>query len=176
MDTYTFRTSSRGAKEHGMSCARVRCNWGLCHVVLRVPTPPRTEIRTDLGPDRRLGPVLGADFHIFSVGPGSETSLTRTFRSVLGLKPKPLGLGPRTEKFGKSKDRANAPISTGTCPHVAPPRSHNAMGRLWNRIISHSVAPMPIMAMGGIIMPAPPNLKSPCLSAPNRPSSTAIRS
>ena len=46
------------------------------------------------------------------------------------------------------------------------------MGRLWNRLLSHSVAPMPIVDIGGITT-APP--KSPCPSAPNRPASTTIR-
>ena len=54
----------------------------------------------------------------------------------------------------------------------SPSRSHNAMGRLWNRLLSHSVAPMLIADIGGITT-APP--KSPCPSAPNRPASTTIR-
>ena len=47
------------------------------------------------------------------------------------------------------------------------------MGRLWNRLLSHLVAPMPIADIVGILSPPP---KSPCLSAPNRPASTTIRS
>ena len=54
----------------------------------------------------------------------------------------------------------------------SPSRSHNAMGRLWNRLLSHSVAPMLIADIGGITT-APP--KSPCPSAQNRPASTTIR-
>ena len=46
------------------------------------------------------------------------------------------------------------------------------MGRLWNRLLSHSVAPMLIADIGGIRSPPP---KSPCPSAPNRPTSTTIR-
>ena len=46
------------------------------------------------------------------------------------------------------------------------------MGRLWNQLLSHSVAPMLIVDLGGILSPPP---KSPCLSAPNRPASTTIR-
>ena len=47
------------------------------------------------------------------------------------------------------------------------------MGRLWNRLLSRSVAPMLIADIGGIRSPPP---KSPCPSAPNRPTSTTIRS
>ena len=46
------------------------------------------------------------------------------------------------------------------------------MGRLWNRLLSLSVAPMLIADIGGIRPPPP---KSPCPSAPNRPTSTTIR-
>ena len=45
----------------------------------------------------------------------------------------------------------------------SPSRSHNAMGRLWNRLLSHSVAPMLIVDIGGITT-APP--KSPYVRAP----------
>ena len=55
----------------------------------------------------------------------------------------------------------------------SPSRSHNAMGRLWNRLLSRSVAPMLIVDIGGSLSPPP---KSPCPSAPNRPASTTIRS
>ena len=47
------------------------------------------------------------------------------------------------------------------------------MGRLWNRLLSRSVAPMLIADVGGILPPLP---KSPCPSAPNRPTSTTMRS
>ena len=55
----------------------------------------------------------------------------------------------------------------------SPSRSHNAMGRLWNRLLSRSVAPMLIADVGGILPPPP---KSPCPSAPNHPTSTTMRS
>ena len=47
------------------------------------------------------------------------------------------------------------------------------MGRLWNRLLSRSVAPMLIADVGGILPPPP---KSPCPSAPNHPTSTTMRS
>ena len=47
------------------------------------------------------------------------------------------------------------------------------MGCLWNQLLSHSVAPMLIADIGGILPPPP---KPPCPSAPNRPASTTIRS
>ena len=47
------------------------------------------------------------------------------------------------------------------------------MGRLWNRLLSRSVAPMLIADIGGILPPPP---KSPCPSAPNHPTSTTMRS
>ena len=55
----------------------------------------------------------------------------------------------------------------------SPSRSHNAVGHLWNRLLSRSVAPMLIADIGGILPPPP---KSPCPSAPNRPTSTTMRS
>ena len=46
------------------------------------------------------------------------------------------------------------------------------MGRLWNRLLSRSVAPMLIADVGGILPPPP---KSPYPSAPNHPTSTTMR-
>ena len=84
-------------------------------------------------------------------------------------------LAARTSKVQRFPEyRANTPILTRDCCRIAPAsRSHNAMGRLWNRLLSRSVAPMLIADVGGILPPPP---KSPCPSAPNHPTSTTMRS
>lgn len=98
---------------------------------------------------------------------GGDPSFTPRGRPSPGLSGRP---NPQRTKITRIR-RKHTNLDPCILPD-SPSRSHNAMGRLWNRLLSHSVAPMLIADIGGITT-APP--KSPCPSAPNRPASTTIR-
>ena len=98
---------------------------------------------------------------------GGDPSFTPRGRPSPGLPGRP---NPQRTKITRIR-RKHTNLDPCILPD-SPSRSHNAMGRLWNRLLSHSVAPMLIADIGGITT-APP--KSPCPSAPNRPASTTIR-